>query len=95
MFLDNPGWVGDVLCLLALSVHGINKEAVMRILELRGYSGELEVTDYSWRIFRMQFGGFIIDGLNGRILFSHTYFKEAVQTLLLGKRILFCIPLSY
>jgi len=32
----------------------------------------------------MQFGDFIQDGLNGTMHFSHDYFKEAVQTLLLG-----------
>lgn len=31
----------------------------------------------------MQFGFFIRDGLNGVLTFSHNYFKEAVQALLL------------
>ena len=83
--IENPGWVGDILCLLALSIHGIKKDSILRILQLRGYTDNLEVTDFSWRIFRMQFGGFIVDGINGTIYFSHSYFKEAVQALLLGK----------
>jgi hypothetical protein len=33
----------------------------------------------------MQFGNFIQDGLSGLITFSHEYFKEAVQSLLLSK----------
>ena len=42
--LDNPGWVGDILCLLALSLHGMSKEAILRILQLRGYVDDLEVS---------------------------------------------------
>ena len=80
---ENAGWIGDVLCLIALSHHGITKDSIMRILELKGYTGDLRVTEFHWRIFRMQFGNFIQDGLNGIVIFSHHYFKEAVQTLLL------------
>ncbi len=37
----------------------------------------------------MIFGFFIKDGLNGVLIFSHDFFKEAVQSLLLGKVHLF------
>jgi hypothetical protein len=32
----------------------------------------------------MKFGNFIQDGLGGLLTFTHDYFKEAVQTLLLS-----------
>lgn len=81
----NPGWIGDTLCLIALSRHGITKEAIMRILKMRGYHGPLRVQDFHWSIFRMKFGNFIQDGIGGRITFAHDYFREAVQSLLLSK----------
>ncbi|CAF0851226.1 unnamed protein product [Brachionus calyciflorus] len=81
--LDNPGWIGDTLCLIAMSLNGITKETILRILRRRGYDGNLKITEFYWNIFRMQFGNFLQEGLNGVILFSHVYFKEAVQALLL------------
>ena len=41
--VSNPGWVGDVLCLIALSPNGIKKTSIFNILHLRGYTGTLEV----------------------------------------------------
>ncbi|CAF1140264.1 unnamed protein product, partial [Brachionus calyciflorus] len=83
--LDNPGWIGDTLCLIALSLNGITKETLLRILRRRGYDGNLKITELFWNIFRIQFGNFLQEGFNGVILFSHVYFKEAVQALLLER----------
>ncbi len=47
---------------------------------------EKKVNDINWRIFRMQFGEFIVEGSSGRLTFCHLHFKEAVQTLLLGMK---------
>ena len=44
-----------------------------------------KVTEMNWAIFRMTFGFFIQDNFNGVLSYSHEYFKESVQTLLLGK----------
>jgi len=41
---DNPGWMGDVLCLIALSKHGLGKDSAKRILKLRGYKGKHKVS---------------------------------------------------
>jgi hypothetical protein len=81
----NPGWIGDTLCLIALSTNGISKDAIFRILKVRGYHGDLKVDDFHWSIFRMKFGHFIQDGLGGLLTFTHDYFKEAVQSLLLSE----------
>ena len=84
--LENPGWIGITLCLIALSVNGISKETILRLLYKLGYVEHLAITEMHWCAFRMQFGSFLYEGLNGVIQFSHVYFKEAVQALLLGKK---------
>jgi len=43
----------------------------------------MKVKEINWQIFRMQFGFFIYEDVNGALKFSRDYFKEAVQTLLL------------
>ena len=37
-FGENAGWLGDVLCLIAVSTNGIRKDALFRILNLRGFN---------------------------------------------------------
>lgn len=82
--LDNPGWIGTALCLIALSLNGIDKETILRLLTRLGYVDHLSITEMHWGAFRMQFGSFLQEGLSGAIQFSHVYFKEAVHALLLG-----------
>jgi hypothetical protein len=40
---ENCGWMGDILCLICVSVHGINKDSIMRILAQKGYVNDLKV----------------------------------------------------
>ena len=61
----------------------------MNLLRLNGYVNDYKVSDSDWYTFRQLFGLFLFESLNGMILFTHDYFKEAVQGLLLGKCI-FC-----
>jgi hypothetical protein len=35
--------MGDVLCLIALSKHGLGKDSAKRILKLKGYKGKQKV----------------------------------------------------
>jgi hypothetical protein len=56
----------------------------MNLLRMRGYVNSFSFEDSDWYTFRMLFGSFIIESLNGMICFTHDYFKEAVQSLLLG-----------
>jgi hypothetical protein len=51
----------------------------------------MQVADLNWRIFRMTFGFFIQDDFAGILSFSHEYFKETVQTILLGN----CFSFEY
>jgi hypothetical protein len=57
----------------------------MNLLRLNGYVNDYKVSDSDWYTFRQLFGLFLFESLNGMILFTHDYFKEAVQGLLLGK----------
>ena len=79
--VENPGWMGESLCLIALSPNGITKQSIQSILKMKGYVDSYEVSDLDWSIFRMLFGQLIVDGLNGVLIYSHDYIREAVQAL--------------
>jgi hypothetical protein len=84
-FTENPGWIGETLCLICLSANGISKHSLMNILfSSRGYINEYEVMEYDWQMFKMLFNCFICCGLDGLMCFSHDSFKDAVQSLLMG-----------
>ena len=48
---DNCGWVGDTLCLISLAQHGLTKTTILRILNQRGYTNDLEVFCLFYIIF--------------------------------------------
>ena len=45
--IENPGWIGETLCLIALSVHGLTKSSILNILRRRGYTNNFEVNFFA------------------------------------------------
>lgn len=82
---DYTGWVADALCLLALSLGGLQQEELLELLGDLEYVGAQRVDLLHWLQFYMHAGALLWVTVDGRIRFTHQHIQDLTQFILLSK----------